>query len=91
MAAQQESLDLEGMGVKVQARGKDVKAPMLLFILAGGIGYFGWLHHDASMRELQMIREQMAENTYVLSLSQADRERLNLQMPDSLRRRVQRQ
>lgn len=34
------------------------------------------------------IMESISEQTYVLSLSQAERERLNLTMPDSLRKKL---
>ena len=88
-AAQENGLDtleVEGYGLKGRARGTDVLVVLLFFALVG----LGYLHHLQEEALLNRVLEAMTENTYVLSLPQADRERLQIQMPDSLRRKIRR-
>jgi hypothetical protein len=62
---------------------------VLLFICV--VGYFGYEHHKASEEAFKKIYEATVENTYVLSLPQAEREKLNISIPDSLRRKMRRE
>jgi hypothetical protein len=88
MVSKSETVDVSGLGLKLRATGKDVKAPTLLILLVLGLTYAGWKHHDATESNYRLMLEQMAEMTYVLSLPQAERDKLNLAMPESLRRRM---
>ena len=79
-----DTLELEGYGIKGRARGTDVLVVLLFFALVA----LGYLHHYQEEALLTKLLEAMTENTYVLSLPQAERERLNIVMPDSLRRKL---
>ena len=48
------------------------------------------LDHDKMNRSLEKVVEAQDAATYVLTLKQEERERLNLRMPESLRRRHER-
>ncbi len=56
----------------------------LICLLIFGI----YKHHTDNEAALTRIYEAMAENTYVLSLPQAEREKLNIAIPESLRRKM---
>lgn len=56
---------------------------LLVCLIAGGV-----YHHDQTMMTNKQVLEALDANTYVLSLPQAERERLNIAMPDSLRRKI---
>jgi hypothetical protein len=63
----------------------------LLLLLIVAVGYFGYKHHESSEEWQRKIYEATIENTYVLSLPQAEREKLNISVPDSLRRKMRRE
>jgi hypothetical protein len=46
--------------------------------------------HDKMTKAIDKTAEAQEVTSYILTLTQADRERLRLQMPDSLRRRAER-
>ena len=79
-----ETLEVEGYGLRARANGKDIFL-LILFMALVGLGY---LHHVQEETAMTKLFEAIAENTYVLSLPQADRERLQIQMPESLRRKL---
>lgn len=83
-----ESLNIDALGVKVKAQGADLKVPLLVVMAFGALGYMGWQHHESQTRDAQRMSEQLSELVYVMSLTQEDRNRLQLSMPDSLRRKV---
>lgn len=85
-----ESLEVGAGPLKIRATGQRLAAQLSIVAGVGIVLFFGWEHHTGSREMLQRILEATAENTYVLSLSQAERERLNIAMPESLRRKVRR-
>lgn len=88
-AESDETLRIEGFGMKGEARGRRILSSNALLLVVGlALGLGLYLHHVENQSALNRIFESMAENTYVLSLSQADREKLNLRMPESLRRKL---
>lgn len=86
-----ESLEVGAGPVTVRAKGKSLSVHVYIALIVAGLAILGYKHHSQGDEMLQKILEATTENTYVLSLSQADRERLNLAMPDSLRRKLRRQ
>ncbi len=84
-----DGLTLKGPGGwGITARG----AQTILALLAIVLIFLGYLHHqDAhvsfvdAQAQHQRIEDKFNEMIYVLALPQADREKLNLSMPDSLR------
>jgi hypothetical protein len=73
-------------GWKAAVKGRDLMFVILL-LSACALGY---AHHDASRADLREVKDKFEEMIYVLSLPQAEREKLNLTMPDSLRVKMRR-
>ena len=78
-------------GWGITASGAQTILALLVIVLI----FLGYLHHQAeqitladSSSQHQRIEQKFDEMTYVLTLSQADRERLNISMPASLRSKV---
>lgn len=61
---------------------------MLLVILFFALVGLGYLHHVQEEAMLAKILEVMTEQNYILSLSQERREKLEIAMPDSLRKKL---
>lgn len=84
-------------GTKIEATGKDV------FITAIIVGITVALvvlydHKEATAKEhtnladrVNVMADHLSEQTYVLTLPQEKREALNLQMPDTLRKKIRQQ
>ena len=78
-----------GLSAKIPAR-RLLGENSLLLIFCCVLAYFGYVHHTSNEEALKRVYEATVENTYVLSLSQADREALKIAMPESLRRKIRR-
>lgn len=83
-------------GIRIEFRGVQIIAVLVLCGMAA-IGTATWTFAEASKdRDTQMIDRQtkvetaILEMTYVLTLSQEERQALQLDMPDSLRAKVNR-
>lgn len=70
---------------------------LLICVCFGGIMFFGYMHHVAqavaaseATQQHARIEDKFNEIIYVLSLSQTDREKLNITMPESLRGKTRR-
>jgi hypothetical protein len=81
-------------GWKATAQGRDT----IIVLLIGVIVALGYLHHQSADQHLQdmaaqhqKIDDKFNEMIYVLSLTQPDREKLNIAMPESLRAKIRRQ
>lgn len=81
-------------GAKIEATGKDVFIVAIIVGLALSLSW-SWDHKDATAKEhgtltqaVGELKDQVSEHTYVLTLPQERREALNLQMPETLRRKV---
>lgn len=85
-----DTLEIGAGALKVRATGSDVSRVLAISTVLGLILWAVYEHHNGSREMLQRILEATSENTYVLSLSQVERERLNIAMPESLRRKVRR-
>ncbi len=80
-------------GWGASAKGRDT----VLVFFVGILIFLGYLHHKdqdsksvESLSQHQKIEDKFNEMIYVLSLSQPDREKLNLTMPSSLREKAHR-
>lgn len=82
------------MGFRLEGRGRAVVGVVLSVLVVGAIGVGLYVHDarsEAAMKERShehtQLEERLNEVVYVLTLSQQERERLNLAIPDSLRRK----
>lgn len=77
-------------GVKLSGKGRAVIAVFIVVAILAGL-YFHDVKGEAAgaqrQKEHMTMDERLNEVVYVLTLSQAERERLNLAVPDSLRRK----
>lgn len=89
-------IEVKGLGLEGRMRGRRlINTQSLLLAAICALTALGYQHHASSEeshkeqgKEIAKIHESMSENTYVLSLSQAEREKLNIAMPESLRRKI---
>jgi hypothetical protein len=83
------------MGFKLEGKGRAVVSVVLALVV---IGRSSWRAGTRTIRKRRSVRcqqthehaqidERLNEMIYVLTLSSEEKERLNLQMPDSLRRK----
>jgi len=92
---QPQELELDGPGgLKFRVRGYDFLTLVILGI-ATGLGWLLWdLRANAQREHAEITKTQVvvetsvAEMAYILTLSQAEREKLNLSMPESLRKKA---
>jgi len=72
-------------GMEIKVGGKEVFTVIILFLLATPLTYF-LIKHDESMRIILINLEEAQEaTTYVLTLSQEERQKLNLTKPKKIR------
>jgi hypothetical protein len=97
-----EALGLEGMGWKLKATGANVTAVILVAIAVAVVAFMvrdhdvraaeRSAHVEAEVKtvrgEVQSLAGRMEETTYVLTLTDDERKRLKLDMPESLRKRT---
>ena len=89
-------LEITGpFGLRARFFGKELTGVMLLVICAFGIGYLIYQHDRNSMDSMKhvvdnqrAIIEQFGDMIYVLKLQPSEREKLNLEMPDSVRKKL---
>lgn len=90
--ADEEAIQLEGFGMKGSLSGRKIFSEhVLVLILFCAMALLLYNDHTANEAQHLKLLEAIAENTYVLALPQADRERLNIAMPESLRRKIRQQ
>lgn len=85
MAGDQESFEASGFGVNAKLTGRRLVSDNLLLIILFAVLLF--MEYSNQVLILKLT-DTVAENSYILSLSQAERESLRIQMPDSLRRKL---
>lgn len=89
---QEESVTVKAPGgVSVTARGDRTATAVLVAVIGVALIYLVFMHHQSTEAALKKIEESLNNNTYVLSLSQERREKLGLDMPESLRIKTRRQ
>lgn len=89
----QDVLEANVPGGGLKFRGKHLPERLLgdraiTLLLICAVAWFMWWHHSTTEDLMRKNLEATTENTYVLSLSQAEREKLNIAMPESLRRKL---
>lgn len=77
-------------GWKAKAKGRDTPLWLLIVALIGAIAMGGWKAVEKTSEEHGEIKRGFDEVSYLLSLPQAEREKLNLRMPESLRHKRRR-
>src|SRR5579859_7551544 len=91
-------IEVEGpFGTRIKLYVRQLSSVLLVAALAAGLVYL-LNQHDSkaseSMAKIQANQEALAQHMdemiYVMSLSEKDRERLNISMPESLRAKVNR-
>lgn len=86
---QQEVIELKAAGMEAKRTGRAILGEnTLVLIFFCALSYFGYVHHTSNEEALRRVYEATVENTYVLSLSQPEREKLQIAMPESLRRKL---
>lgn len=78
------------MGMKLSGRGRAVLVVVTIASILAGLLIHDMRDQesaDKGRKEHVSIEDRLNEVIYVLTLSQAERERLNLSMPESLRRK----
>lgn len=78
-------------GWKAKAKGRDTPLWLLIVALVGAIAVGGWKAVEKTSTEHTEIKRGFDEVSYLLSIPQAEREKLNLREPDSLRRKRRRE
>ena len=90
-----EQFDVEGFGLRARVRGHDIIVVVLIVLLFMAVGYLIWQHDVSSTERInvlnsgqQQVIEEVSALTYVMTLSVEDRAKLNLSMPESLRKKL---
>lgn len=81
-----DELEVSGMGWKAKLTGKQSLLYGLFLALVCGSAWSFYKTHE----EHAQLRDLFSEVVYVLSLKPEDRERLRLDMPDTLRSKMRR-
>lgn len=96
-------MEVDGpFGTRIRLYGKQMSCVALFFAVAAGGWYMADKHdtnaaaaNEASLKAIgvvqsnqQKLAEHMDEMIYVMSLSERDREKLNIAMPNSLRSKL---
>lgn len=85
----EDSLEVQGpMGIKATAKGERAAAWLLAIVCTAALSLLGFRHHDSTEANHREVKESLSEMIYVLSLSPEERARLNIAMPDSMRKKV---
>ncbi len=89
-------LEVEGpFGTRIKFYGRQLTNVLLIAAVVVGVGYLIYQHDSKSsetMAKIQLnqtvLAEHMDEMIYVMSLSEKEREKLNISMPASLRSKL---
>jgi hypothetical protein len=96
-AEERAELEVRALGWWARIRSKDLKDVYSFVAIICLVVALVWLdnhkeatatNHKVVESSLKEMKEHIAEQTYVLTLSQEKRDALNLQMPDSLRKKL---
>ena len=84
-----------GIGMSFKGQSQQLLVILLIFTVAGGLGYMLWEHSQDEktskgdiIKAVQKISDSQEELSYITSLTPEDRAKLRLDMPDSLRKRL---
>lgn len=85
-----ETVGLKAFGMELNATGQSLIWFLLGLGVTGGFAYFLYMHHTTSQQENTKILDKLNEMVFVMSLPQDKRDRLEIEMPDSLRAKIRR-
>lgn len=91
-------VEVEGpFGTRIKFYGRQLTSVLLMVMIVIGIGYLISQHDSKASEAMSKIQanqealaQHMDEMIYVISLSEKDREKLNISMPPSLRNKINR-
>jgi hypothetical protein len=83
-----ETVGVKAFGMELNATGQSLIWFLLALSIAGGFGYFLYMHHSTTQQENARILEKLNEMVFVMSLPQDKRDRLEIEMPDTLRAKI---
>lgn len=89
-------MDVEGFGMRARVRGHDIIVLVLLLVLFMGVGYLILEHDKRSSERINLLAisqqevvDEVAALTYVMTLTSEERSKLKLEMPESMRKKLQ--
>jgi hypothetical protein len=85
-----DELEVSGMGWKAKLSGRQSLLFGLLLVCVMGSAWSFYKHREEVHEEHAQLRELLSEAVYVLSLKPEEREKLRLDMPDTLRSKMRR-
>ncbi len=88
VAAQEETVGVKAFGMELNATGQNLIWLILALAVVGGFAYFLYMHHTTSQEADSKILEKLNEMVFVMSLPQDKRDKLEIEMPDTLRARI---
>jgi preprotein translocase subunit YajC len=88
--AAEETVAVKAFGMELNATGQNLIWLVLALSVVGGFAYFLYMHHSATQEADNRILEKLNEMVFVMSLPQDKRDRLEIEMPDSLRSKLRR-
>ena len=88
VAAQEETVGVKAFGMELNATGQNLIWLVLALAVVGGFSYFIYMDHTTSQEADSKILEKLNEMVFVMSLPQDKREKLEIDMPDSLRAKI---
>lgn len=84
----EDSFEYEGWLGKFKAAGSSVVPVVVAIALAGALAFMVYDHDKRTSEQQTKLSEHMDEMIYVISLPESERAKLNVNMPDSLRRKT---
>ena len=88
VAAQEETFGVKAFGMELNATGQNLVWLVLALAVVGGFAYFLYMHHTTTQEADSRILDKLNEMVFVMSLPQDKREKLEIDMPDSLRAKI---
>lgn len=93
--AVEDELEVKTSFGSVKASGAQVVMVLVAVLLCAILGYQAWVHDAAGKersgninKQISELKDAINEQTFILTLSPSDREKLRLDMPESLRRKL---
>jgi hypothetical protein len=85
-----ETVGVKAFGMELNATGQNLIWFLVALSVIGAFTYFLYMHHVSTQEADTKILEKLNEMVFVMSLPQDKRDRLEIEMPDSLRAKIRR-
>ena len=86
----EETVGVKAFGMELNATGQNLIWLILALAVVGGFSYFLYMHHTTTQEADSKILEKLNGMVFVMSLPQDKRDKLEIEMPDSLRAKIRR-